>query len=65
MLLYAWIPMLRLIFLGLIVTGVGLGFQHGWIQLNWDKFYRDLGIRLDPSGHPELLRSYPKPKQSL
>lgn len=57
--------MLRLIFLGLIVTGVGLGFQHGWIQLNWDKFYRDLGIRLDPSGHPDLLRSYPKPKQSL
>lgn len=57
--------MLRLLFLGLIVTGVGLGFQHGWIQLNWDKFYRDLGIRLDPSGHPELLRSYPKPKQSL
>jgi hypothetical protein len=65
MLLYAWIPMLRLLFLGLIVTGVGLGLQHGWIQLNWDQFYRDLGIRLDPSGHPDLLRSYPKPKQSL
>jgi hypothetical protein len=65
MLLYAWIPMLRLLFLGLIVTGVGLGFQHGWIQLNWDKFYRDLGIRLDPSGQPDLLRSYPKPRQSL
>jgi hypothetical protein len=57
--------MLRLLFLGLIVSGVGLGFQHGWIQLNWDKFYRDLGIRLDPSGHPDLLRSYPKPRQSL
>jgi hypothetical protein len=65
MLLYAWIPMLRLLFLGLIVTGVGLGLQHGWIQLNWDKFYRDLGIRLDPSGQPDLLRYYPKPRQSL
>jgi hypothetical protein len=30
-----------------------------------DKFYRDLGISLDPSGHPDLLRSYPKPRQSL
>jgi len=65
MLLYAWIPMLRLLSLGLIVTGVCLGLQHGWIQLNWDKFYRDLGIRLDPSGQPDLLRSYPKPRQSL
>jgi hypothetical protein len=57
--------MLRLLFLGLIVTGVGLGLQNGWIQLNWNQFYRDLGIRLDPSGHPDLLRFYSKPKQSL
>jgi len=45
--------------------GMGLGFQHGWIQLNWDQFYRDLGIRLDRFGQPDLLRSYPKPRQSL
>ena len=57
--------MLRFLFVGLIVTGVGLGLQHGWIQLHWDQFYRDLGIRLDRSGEPDLLRSYPKPKQSL
>ena len=55
--------MLRLLFFGLIVTGVGLGLQHGWIQLNWDRFYRDLSIPLNPSGQPDLLRSYPK--QSL
>jgi hypothetical protein len=57
--------MLRLLFLGLIVMGVGLGLQRGWIQLNWDQFYRDLGIRLDRFGQPDLLRSYPKPRQSL
>jgi len=57
--------MLRLLFFGLIVTGVGFGLQLGWIQLNWDKFYRDFGIRLNPSGHTDLLRSYPKPRQSL
>jgi hypothetical protein len=57
--------MLRLLFFGLIVTGLGLGLQRGWIQLNWDLFYRDLGIRLDRSGQPDLLRSYPKPRQSL
>jgi hypothetical protein len=57
--------MLRLLFLGLIVTGVGLGLQRGWIQLNWDQFYRDLGIRLSPSGQPDLLHFYLKPKQSL
>jgi hypothetical protein len=57
--------MLRFLFFGLIVTGLGLGLQRGWIQLNWDLFYRDLGIRLDRSGQPDLLRSYPKPRQSL
>jgi hypothetical protein len=57
--------MLRLLFLGLIVTGVSFGLQHGWIQLNWEKFYRDLGIRLDPSGQPDLLHSYPRPRQPL
>ena len=55
--------MLRLLFFGLIVTGVGLGLQQGWIQLNWDQFYRDLSIPFKPSGQPDLLRSYPK--QSL
>ena len=57
--------MLRFLLLGLIVMGMGLGLQHGWIQLNWDKFYLDLGIRLDPSGQPDLLHSVRKPKQSL
>ena len=57
--------MLRFLLLGLIVMGMGLGLQHGWIQLNWDLFYRDLGIHLDRSGQPDLLRSYPKPRQSL
>jgi hypothetical protein len=57
--------MLRLLFLGLIVTGVGLGLQRGWIQLNWDQFYRDLGVRVDPSGQPDLLHFYLKSKQSL
>ena len=57
--------MLRLLFLGLIVTGVGFGLQRGWIQLNWDQFYRDLGSPLDHSSQPDLLRSYPKPTQSL
>jgi hypothetical protein len=57
--------MLRLLFLGLIVTGVGFGLQRGWIQLNWDQFYRDLGIRLSPSGQPDLLHFYLKPKQAL
>jgi hypothetical protein len=57
--------MLRLLLLGLIVMGMGLGLQRGWIQLNWDQFYRDLGIRLDPSGQPDLLHSVRKPKQSL
>jgi hypothetical protein len=57
--------MLRLLFLGLIVTGVGIGLQRGWIQLNWDQFYRDLGIRLSPSAQPDLLHFYLKPKQSL
>lgn len=57
--------MLRILFLGLIVTAVSLGLQHGWIELNWDKFYRDLGIRLDPSGQPDLQRFYSRRKQSL
>jgi hypothetical protein len=57
--------MLRILVLGLIVTGAGLGLQHGWIQLNWDQFYRDLGIRLDASGQPDLRHFYLKPKQSL
>jgi hypothetical protein len=57
--------MLRLLSLGLIVTGVGFGLQRGWIELNWDQFYRDLGIPLSPSGQPDLLHFYLKPKQSL
>jgi hypothetical protein len=57
--------MLRLLFFGLIVTGTSLGFQHGWIQLNWDQFYRDLGVFIERSGQTDLLRSSPKPRQSL
>jgi hypothetical protein len=57
--------MLRLLLLGLIVTGVGVGLQHGWIQVNWDLFYRDLGIRTDHSGQPDLLSPSSNPRQSL
>ena len=57
--------MLRFLFLGLIVTGAGLGLQHGWIQLNWDLFYRDLGVLIERSGQAHLLPSSPKPRQPL
>ena len=34
-----------------------MGLQRGWIQLNWDRFYSDLGVPVDASGQPDPLRS--------
>jgi|GEM_PF-2002094 len=48
--------MIRVLLLGMILIGTGIGFQRGWIQLNWNQFYSDLGVPLNRSGEPDFLK---------
>ena len=47
--------MFRVLLLGLILIGTGIGFQRGWIQLNWNQFYSDLGVPIGKNGEPDFL----------
>lgn len=50
--------------LGLLLFGLGTGFNRGWLQLHWGLMMRDLGMPFDcdpkaptkcyPSGSPLL-----------
>jgi hypothetical protein len=55
--------MIRYLLLGLVVAGLGVGLQHGWVEVRADRFYRDLGIELNDDGKPDPFRAYAKPKQ--
>jgi len=46
-----------------MVAGFGLGVRKGWLELHSDRFYNDLGLKLNDAGQPDLFRSYSKPKQ--
>jgi len=48
--------MIRVLLLGMILIGTGIGFQRGWIQLNWNQFYSDLGVPLNRSGEPDFTK---------
>ena len=48
--LLAGFAMLRLLLLGLLLFGLVTGVSHGWIELRWDRFFRDIGVPLFQDG---------------
>ncbi len=36
--------MIRWLIVGSLVTGIGLGLQHGWIEIHWDRLLRSAGL---------------------
>jgi hypothetical protein len=42
--------MLRLLLLGLLLFSLVTGVSHGWIELRWDRFFRDAGVPLFQDG---------------
>ncbi len=35
---------MRWIVLGLLLVGLGMGFRNGWVEVNWSRMSRDLGL---------------------
>ena len=48
--------MLRLLLLGSILLIIGLGFRNGWVEVHWDRFFRD--INLPFMAEPEPARQF-------
>jgi hypothetical protein len=36
--------MVRWIVLGLLLLGLGMGFRNGWVEVDWSRMSRDLGL---------------------
>jgi hypothetical protein len=36
--------MIRWLIVGSLVTGIGLGLQHGWVEIHWDRLLRSAGL---------------------
>ncbi|MFN6133285.1 MAG: 4-hydroxythreonine-4-phosphate dehydrogenase [Synechococcaceae cyanobacterium] len=36
--------MIRWLIVGSLVTGIGVGLQHGWIEIHVDRFLRSAGL---------------------
>ncbi|MFM7312431.1 MAG: hypothetical protein ACKO0M_04565 [Cyanobium sp.] len=48
--------MIRLLLLGSMVLILGLAFRNGWVELHWDRFFRD--IHLPFLAEPEPTRQF-------
>ncbi|MEB3183930.1 MAG: 4-hydroxythreonine-4-phosphate dehydrogenase [Cyanobacteriota bacterium] len=55
--------MLRLLLLGILVSGFGFGLQHGWIEIHWDRVQSDLGLPLRFGDGKDPLPSYSRSRQ--
>lgn len=36
--------MIRWLIVGSLVTGIGLGLHHGWIEIHWGRLFRSAGL---------------------
>ena len=44
--------MLRLLLIGVMLTGFGFGLQRGWFELRGDRIQHDIGLLVDQVLHP-------------
>jgi len=55
--------MLRLLLLGILISGFGFGLQQGWIEIHWDRVQSDLGLPLRFGEGQDPFRSYSRSRQ--
>ncbi|ABX07960.1 hypothetical protein [Prochlorococcus marinus] len=52
--------MLRLLALGFLVYGIGIGFKNGWLVIHWSPLLHDVGFtdvnREEPMNWSEFIR---------
>jgi len=48
--------MLRLLLLGSMLLIIGLAFRNSWVEVHWDRFFRD--INLPFMAQPEPTRKF-------
>ena len=55
--------MIRLLIVGLLLYGLGMGLQRDWIRLNWTKIGQDLHLPF--SDRPDFSPADSSPRQAL
>ena len=48
--------MLRLLLLGSMLLIIGLAFRNGWVEVHWDRFFRDINMPF--MAKPEPIREF-------
>lgn len=48
--------MIRLLMLGTLVLIIAMAFRNGWVEVHWDRFFRD--INLPFLAQPEPTRQF-------
>ena len=48
--------MLRLLLLGSMLLMIGLAFRNGWVEVHWDRFFRDINMPF--MAEPEPIREF-------